>query len=169
MVPTVALPHVAISTTLPLVMDQLQPLWSHVRQMRKEVELALADHPERLRKATAMTAAELLENAIKYGESVPAAAQIVFSLTATPEFIQVQVVNGCTDREGVGELARRIERVSNVSDREEFYMARLQELLEQPEQSGQLGIYRIGFEGGFDLACTYLSDCVTVTATRRVQ
>jgi len=39
-------------------------------------------------------------------------------------------------------------------------------LLAHPDESGKLGVYRIGFEGGFELACEYTKSVVTVTATR---
>jgi len=143
-----------------------QPMWPNVRKIRQEVSAVLASCAARLRDAAVMTASELVENAIKYGESVPAAPSVTFSLEADPEKLRIRVVNGSTNGAGVAELARRVNELGRATDKQALYMARLEELLANAEESGKLGVYRIGFEGGFDLACDYTNNVVTVTATR---
>ena len=51
----------------------IQPAWAAIRAVRSEVERGLADYPAEIRTAAAMTASELVENAVKYGESLPRA------------------------------------------------------------------------------------------------
>ena len=144
-----------------------QPMWPNVRKIRQEVGMALERCSPVLRSAAVMTSSELVENAIKYGECVPAAETVTFSLEATPELLRIRVVNGSTNATGVAELERRVREVCGAGDKQALYMARLEQLLTHSEESGKLGIYRIGFEGGFDLQLDYTNHVVTVTATRK--
>ena len=147
-----------------------QPMWPNVRKIRQEVSAGLEPCSQRLRDAAVMTASELVENAIKYGENVPAAPSVTFSLEALAQSglgqLRIRVVNGSTNAAGVAELARRVGELSRATDRQALYLARLEQLLAHPDESGKLGVYRIGFEGGFDLECDYTNSVVTVTATR---
>ena len=68
---------------------------------------------------------------------------------------------------GVAELQRRVQEVHGAEDKQALYFARLEELLANADESGKLGIYRVGFEGGFDLQLDYTNNVVTVTATRK--
>jgi hypothetical protein len=143
-----------------------QPMWPNVRKIRQQVGTTLEGCRPELRTAAVMTASELVENAIKYGESVPAAPSVTFLLEATPQRLAIRVVNGSTNALGVAELERRVKELSGTKNKEALYLARLEQLLAHSEDSGKLGLYRIGFEGGFDLALDYSNDVVTVTATR---
>ena len=51
---------------------------------------------------------------------------------------------------------------------EQLYVARLQELMNNPTQSTRLGLYRIGHEGKFDLDYSYGEQILELTARRRV-
>jgi hypothetical protein len=144
-----------------------QPMWPNVRLIRQQVGTALEASPPDLRSAAIMTASELVENAIKYGESVPAARTVTFSLEATSGEVRIRVANGSTNAHGVAELGRRVEEVRGAADKQALYLARLEQLLAEADESGKLGIYRIGFEGGFDLECDYSNEVVTMTATRK--
>jgi hypothetical protein len=144
-----------------------QPMWPNVRLIRQQVGTVLEAGPPGLRSAAIMTASELVENAIKYGESVPGAMTVTFSLEATPGEVCIRVANGSTNAHGVAELGRRVEEVQEAPDKQALYLARLEQLLAEADESGKLGIYRIGFEGGFDLACDYTNEVVTMTATRK--
>jgi anti-sigma regulatory factor (Ser/Thr protein kinase) len=145
----------------------IAPVWSRVREVREHVARLVEQAPPALRAASIMTASELVENAIKYGETVAGAEAVSFVFHAAPDRIRIEVKNGSTNRAGVAELRRRIEEISSAEDRQAMYLFRLEELLRCPDQSGKLGIYRIGFEGGFELGFDYVDDVVTVTATRQ--
>jgi hypothetical protein len=142
-------------------------MWPNVREIRQQVSTALEHCPEQLRNAAIMTSSELVENAVKYGERVPAARTVTFSLEATSELLSIRVVNGSTNAPGVAELQRRVQELRRAPDKQALYLARLEELLTQADESGKLGIYRIGFEGGFDLQLEYADHVVSVTATRK--
>jgi hypothetical protein len=143
------------------------PMWPNVRKTRQEVGTALEACAPALRNAAMMTASELVENAIKYGEAVPGAETVTFSLEATAAFCRIRVTNGSTNTGGVAELARRVQELTQATDKQTLYLARLEELLAHADESGKLGVYRIGFEGGFELECDYTNHVVTVTATRK--
>lgn len=145
-----------------------QPMWPNVRKIRQEVTAALDAYPRDLRSAAVMTAAELVENAIKYGESVPAAEAVTFVLDASPGQLRIRVANGSTNAAAVAELARRVAELTRATDKQALYLTRLEELLADGDQSGKLGVYRIGFEGAFSLECDYTDSVVTMTATRDV-
>jgi len=143
------------------------PMWPSVREIRQRVGAALEGCPAQLRSAAIMTASELVENAIKYGESVGGAQTVTFVLDVTPAQLSIRVVNGSTNAQGVAELERRVEELRSAPDKQALYLTRLEQLLADADESGKLGIYRIGFEGGFDLQLDYKDEVVTVTATRK--
>jgi hypothetical protein len=141
-------------------------MWPNVRKIRQQVGATLEACRPELRSAAVMTASELVENAIKYGENVTAAPTVSFSLEVGGGKLVIRVVNGSTNAAGVGELQRRVNELSGATNKQALYQARLEQLLAHQDDSGKLGIYRIGFEGGFELALDYSNDVVTVTATR---
>jgi hypothetical protein len=152
----------------PLLSTSLRPVWSNLRATRASVRNALAQYPSALVDAAEMTACELLENAIKYGEEVPAARAIRFTLSLTEDRIELVTINGCTDRGSVNRLLCRIESLRSAPNKTELYIEQLEELLVSPREGANVGIYRIAMEGGFALDATYADDTVTVTATRRI-
>ena len=121
-----------------------------------------------MRSAAAIAASELVENAVKYGESVPRAERITFALMASEDTIRVEVTNGTTNATSVADLRARIEAVKHAEDKPGLYLRRLEELIASPRESGRLGLYRIAFEGAFELSCTYEDHVMIVTAIRKV-
>jgi hypothetical protein len=149
------------------IKTDLEPSWSTIRAIRERVGAALADVPKAVREATQMVASELLENAIKYGEVVPAAKRISFVFSMDGPRLKVTVSNGSTTKESVDGLLRRVDELASAADPATLYIARLQELMENPEAGATgLGIYRVALEGGFLLSCGYENQVVTVVATR---
>ena len=145
---------------------RLEPAWATVRKIRDQMFRELKEEPAAARAAASMVASELLENAIKYGEPVPESPDIRFVFTKSESVYRIVVSNGVLPGRNVERLLERIDAINKTEDRSSLYLARLQELLDNPSQVSGLGIYRIGFEGGFDLECSYLTNVVTVTAMR---
>lgn len=143
--------------------------WSCVREIRTEVTQALAAYPSVLRYAGMMTASELLENAVKYGDAVRAAPLIQFAMSANSKLIEIVVASGSTKLEQVQELERHVNEITGAQDRASTYFGRLRELVTHPSESGKLGIYRIVFEGEFDLDVAFADEVVTVRAKRVVE
>jgi hypothetical protein len=146
----------------------IQPAWAIIRRIRDEVEQGLANYPREVRSAAVMTASELVENAVKYGESVPRAERISFALVAEDNIIRVEVTNGTTNAASVADLRARIAAVMDAEDKPGLYLRRLEELIASPSESGKLGLYRIAFEGAFQLSCTYEDQVMSVTAIREI-
>lgn len=146
----------------------IRPVWHYVREIRTHVGEALANYPSEVRTAATITAAELLENAIKYGESMTQAPSIQFSLAVNNDELRIETVNGCTNPRGLKELRDRIDELAAARDKVSLYLTRLEELLARPSETGKLGLYRIAFEGEFDVVCTIKDNIVTVTATRKI-
>jgi predicted ATPase/serine phosphatase RsbU (regulator of sigma subunit) len=148
---------------------QIQPIWATVREIRCKLNAELASFPDRVRYATGMVTSELLENAIKYGEAVPAFDRITFSFLIRAGVCRITVTNGSSSLENIRRLKAMIAELNAADDKSALYTRRMQELLERPSEHTGLGIYRIGFEGGFELACDANDGIVTVVATRSVQ
>lgn len=142
--------------------------WQYVRQVRSALAEALGGHDERLRRAAIMTGSELVENAIKYGESVESLTHVLFSFDLGPREITLHIANGTTNLDGVRELGHQLDLITAAPDKERLYMGRLRELIADPSQTGGLGLFRIGFEGRFGLSWSYREQVVTVTATRGI-
>ncbi|MGA9524323.1 MAG: hypothetical protein WBV82_22905 [Myxococcaceae bacterium] len=147
-------------------------LWQHVREVRRQVADALQALPEEVREAAEMTAAELVENAVKYGDSVPACPDVRLNMRVADEVISIEVANGVRSSSGTfRELLGRLEAISKSEDPERLYMERLQALMIDSHASGKLGLYRIGFEGRFSLSHEFDSgrEVLKVKATRRME
>ncbi len=142
--------------------------WEYVRLVRQQVTAALAEHSEELRSAAVMVASELVENAIKYGASIPAMQWAQFRFTTTAEYIQIQVSNGLTDQRLLETVQKIVQQSQTAGASEQLYLGRLQELMNNPTQSTRLGLYRIGHEGKFDLDYSYGEQILELTAKRRV-
>lgn len=143
--------------------------WGYVRDARKLVQDTLADRDAELRDAAGMTMSELVENAMKYGESTPQMPGARFTLSIDDRAIQIEVQNGTCSVDEIDNLKKTIDAIAQAPGREAreaLYVSRLQELLDDPGSGGRLGLYRIGFEGGFDLSCSVEGQVVTVTARR---
>jgi hypothetical protein len=146
----------------------LEPVWPTIRKIRQQIGDALATFPAGVRSAAMMTASELTENAIKYGESVPKAETISFRFEVYEQEIRIEVANGCTNLVAIQELLECVRQIANAPDKEALYFARVQRLLENQQETGKLGLYRIALEGKFVLYCSYDDEVVTVSATRNI-
>ncbi len=141
-------------------------IWQRVREVRSKVAEVAASLPAEVRDAAVMVTAELVENAIKYGESVPGCPDVNVLVSIQPERVVIEVVNGASDASMLTELFERVDQIQASDDREALYIGRLSEMLATPGVGGKLGLYRIGFEGNFNLECHHEDQILTVRATR---
>lgn len=141
-------------------------MWQRIRDVRRRVEEAGAHLPPEHRAAAVMVTGELVENAVKYGVCVPDLDDVVVRISIDNASVSIDVSNGVASPEAFGEVAGRIRQIQSSADRESLYVARLEELLRTPGSAGGLGLYRIGFEGQFDLSCDHVGQVLTVRATR---
>lgn len=143
-------------------------MWQRIRDVRRRVSEAAAHLPGEIRAAAVMVTGELVENAVKYGACVPELDDVVVRFSTDDARVTITVSNGVASESAMGEVVARIAQINAAADRETLYIARLQDLLRSPGATGGLGLYRIGFEGNFDLACDRDGQVFTVRATREL-
>ncbi len=148
---------------------QIPVTWQFVKAVKHMVEDTLRDQSDNVRYTAGMVAAELVGNAIKYGDRTDNAPQANIEITVTDTHVVIEVSNGVRSTEHLEQVTRRIDQLSGSANKEEFYLRRLQELMSGTSQGSQLGIYRIGYEGEFDLSYTYQNQILTIKATRGLQ
>ncbi len=140
--------------------------WEYVRIVRQRLEAALLDTGEELRSAAIMVASELVENAIKYGVSVPALPQARFRFEVSPQHLTIEVANGVSTDKVFEAVRAMVAEMQAPGASERLYLDRLQQLVDNPLPPNRLGLYRIGFEGKFSLRCTYENQFLVLTAQR---
>lgn len=140
--------------------------WQFVKSVKRMVEETLRDHSDSVRYSAGMVASELVGNAIKYGDRTESAPQAKVQVSVTEALVVIEVSNGVRSPEHLEQVTKRIDQLAGSVSKEEFYLGRLQELLSGSSQGSQLGIYRIGYEGEFDLSYTYTNHVLTIRATR---
>lgn len=143
-------------------------VWQKVRDVRAQVARAATGLPPEIATAAVMVTAELVENAIKYGESVPGCEDVRVHVSISSTTITIEVANGVTSRSSLDELFERVDQIVQSDDRGGLYIKRLEEMLHSPGISGKLGLFRIGFEGNFELSCRHDGEILTVSATREL-
>jgi len=141
-------------------------VWQRIRDVRNQVALALRDLPFEVRTAAEMVTGELVENAVKFGESVPSCSDVRVRARVEQGTVVVEVTNGVSSNGSVTELFSMIDKIHKCESRETLYLNRLEEMVRTPGTCGKLGLYRIGFEGNFDLDCSLVGETLTVRAER---
>jgi hypothetical protein len=99
--------------------------------------------------AMAMTASELLENAIKYGSWTRAGDEITLAIEVSPRAVVVEVENPVIDDPAsVRELDDRIQWMRGFQSPFQAYVERLKLVSSQSYQEGEsgLGLCRIAYE-----------------------
>ncbi|MBL9007164.1 MAG: hypothetical protein JNJ46_23105 [Myxococcales bacterium] len=140
--------------------------WQFVKNVKLMVEETLRSYPDNIRYSAGMVASELVGNAIKYGDRTESAPQAKFEISVTDSHVVIEVSNGVRSVDHLEQVTKRIDELAGSTNKEEFYLRRLQELLSGVSQGSQLGIYRIGYEGEFDLSYTFVNQILTIKATR---
>ncbi|HTV23792.1 MAG TPA: hypothetical protein VMG12_34115 [Polyangiaceae bacterium] len=152
-----------------VIKTQCIPDWSEIGKIRDQVALSLGGLRQSLRDAAVMVVSELVENAIKYGESIPNAPGIEVSVVRERTRLSVTVASGTKDDEAARRLQNYTEALAASQDKLGMYVARVQSLADTPEPHSRLGLYRIGLEGAFDLKCTHEDGVLRMTATRALE
>ena len=146
-----------------------EPMWPNVREIRERVGSALQDCPHQLRSAAIMTSSELVENAIKYGESVPAAQDgDVRARGDAGSARRIRVVNGSTNALGVAELQRRVQELHRAGDkRGALPRAARGAPRRRRARAASWGSTASDSKGDSTFELDYTNHVVTVTATRK--
>ena len=149
---------------------RLDGQWERIDSVREAVGHAVTATfgDSDLRDSLAMVTAELLENALKYGE---AEAGVELSIVSEPEAVVVTVDNAV--KEGsphIAALHKRLAWLREVGDPFTAYTTALAEVFDRTGSEGAdsgLGFARIGYEGRCAIVCdTSRPGFVSVTARR---
>lgn len=130
------------------------PDWSAVELIRSSVSLCIQAvlRDAEVSAQVSMVSAELLENALKHGDATR--HPIRYTLDATDGEVSVRVENAYSDAHCADELCSRLEAIAQAESPYAAYVAQLAAVVAGgPESEGQLGLFRIAYEGGFDLRC----------------
>ncbi len=124
--------------------------------------------------AVGMVSSELVENAIKYGDwEHPDQSLFRFSFCLSNGEIVIHVSNPvAADAKAPKELLNTVAWINQFSSPAEAYMARMQEIAEQPKDSevSCMGLVRVAYEGGFELdACMEDDDVIHIKATSKLE
>jgi hypothetical protein len=114
-----------------------------------------------------MVASELVENAVKYGDTVPACEKVKVTVALEGNDVLIAVSNGIQNPRRVAALRERIDRVNEASA-DALFMDRIERILAHPSEQGELGLYRIGSEGRFHLEMIEENQAVTIIARRSI-
>lgn len=149
----------------------IEPVWDAVKEIRDKVEALLATVRKELSYASKMVTSELIENAIKYGSAVDSVKTkgIGFEFSVSDNQIRIKVTNRIISEKDYENVKTHIGIITETNNPKEIYVQRLAQLMENPKiGESQLGLYRIAYEGEFDLQYEFNDGVLTIIATRSI-
>ncbi len=151
-----------------VIKHRISSVWGTAKNIMNEVETALNKSGKGVGYAGKMVTAELIENAIKYGSHSEAERGILFCMNFKNNKIVIEVSNRINNQDDYDNLVEHIDIINATDDIKGLYVDRLRVRMENQQKKTQLGLYRIAYEGEFNLAHEYENNVVTVIATREV-
>ena len=143
----------------------LKDAWEELARVRAAIEEYFSESPEEFRAAATMAGLELAENVIKHG-SDSSVGSVTVSVREGEVVIATQ--NQVTSTQRASAVCARIQEIADRGARE-MYMTRMLELMQAPSGQGSgLGLFRIAYEGAFQLSCEILGDRLCIYARRRL-
>ena len=120
--------------------------------------------------AITMAATELMENAVKYGRSLPDCKEIEFLFTKEEySTVKIAVTNGVVSDDHMQKFLLHLQQLRDTENPEALFTERVLELMDKPDcSSGQLGLFRIAYEGSFTIDYEYVNDRLTIIARRNM-
>jgi hypothetical protein len=119
--------------------------------------------------AFSTVAAELLENAIKYGQWGDPSAKLHLRVWGDATVARVEVENPVDPTsDNARELMRTIDWLRTFPSAEHAYRAKLLEVATSEAGVSRLGLARIAYEGGCDLHAKIEGDVLSVTSVTRL-
>jgi hypothetical protein len=148
---------------------RVAPQWSRVEPVREAVSLCVGVvyAADDLQHGISMTAAELMENAVKYGS--PADNRVSLSLSEADGEVTIEVTNRIAEgSRGPDVLAERIAWIASFPSAAEAYVAAIAGVASEGGAASGLGLVRIAYEAGCRLSLQRDGDLLTVRAHYRV-
>lgn len=148
----------------------ITPRRKYIMELEKKAEEFFSIHDQTLKHQIRTVIMELLENAEKYSAIKDKDTKIRFKFIANDNEITIQVSNQLLAPEHYENLSRVIKQIQTTDDIEALYTSRLRTLAQNKDLNvSGLGLYRIAYEGGFQLSCDRKEDEVNVYAFKRVK
>ncbi len=147
----------------------IKPTWDIVKDVHDKTIRVMNDQGASadVKESAMMVATELIENAVKYGISQPDGSSIEFNLEISDNSIQMSTANGVKEEEHAKIVIDHITRINESDNPKELYTQRLLELLECDRPGAtQLGLYRIAYEGQFNLRYAYEGKVLKINAEK---
>jgi hypothetical protein len=148
------------------------PHWKNINSIRVSIlnciSVLFDDYDKA--NAIAMVCAELLENAVKYGEEEGDTSSISCKLTGNEHEVTIEVNNRYTTTEDrLQHFFKTIDYLNSCEDPRKAYTDKLVQMYNDPNDAsehGGIGLYRIVYEGGFSLEYAIHDKTITITAKR---
>ncbi|MDA3901516.1 MAG: hypothetical protein PF637_13490 [Spirochaetes bacterium] len=147
----------------------MPPTWSLVKEIRKNSSEYLESNRESgiSSEAVIMVVCELVENAVKYGVRASDGTCLDFSLSISGSQVEINITNGLGVLDDYYSVASAVDAINSSDSREQLYRSRLLQIYHSPvSEKGYLGLYRIAYEGEFDIACHLDGDLLHLRAWR---
>lgn len=149
---------------------QIKPEWKEIKIIQKQIIHflnSILNNNEDLVEATEMSASELIENAIKYGNDKSSKKNINFNLSFEKDKIIINVKNDSNTTKNLNKIDLILFNIKNCDNSELLYISKLKEIFHHPDlYESQLGFYRIAYEGKFNLDYSFDNHILSITATR---
>lgn len=141
------------------------PRWKYIAVVRAFIQnfLAVSFSDDVRADKLAMAASELLENAVKYASGEETKASVW--LSKADDLIRIAVSNRAAPA-SIAALKADWDRVM-TGDPLAAYISKMQEAATRTDSKSQLGLVRIRYETGCDMALDVDGDLVTITLTHR--
>ncbi|HNJ05917.1 MAG TPA: hypothetical protein PLB73_16770, partial [Leptospiraceae bacterium] len=145
------------------------PEWNVIKKIKESLQTdpALKGLSKDFLEQTTVTAIELLENALKYTDS-DSGRPVEFSFDSQAGYCAFRVKNYSKNAQNKDALRSVIDRIRD-GDPFELYVARLEQLKEDPDGHSRMGLYRIAYEGEYHLSADIDGESVTILARRPLE
>ena len=141
---------------------EFSPAWQFIDDVRRFVTsfCANAQLDEGQADATAMSAHELLQNAVRH--STDGKATVTLEVIGSARLLSLSVEN-LAGPEAIAELEKMKERIAETPDAQQLYVSLMRETV--GKAGSGLGLGRILFEGGMKLDIAINGNAVRIRAT----
>jgi len=150
----------------------IEPEWNVIKKIRDAIDSddLIAKQNSDFIEATRLVSIELVENALKYSDSQKGSKPVRFSfhINVTDKECIVKVTNPCTDAQKKQFIKRTLDEIK-TGDPFELYVARLEQLKDNPDGFSRMGLYRIAYEAEFEMDAEFNEEGVTISARKELE
>jgi hypothetical protein len=135
----------------------------------KVIDIYMIQYPKKIKDSCEIVSYELLENAIKYGDSIKEQPEIHFKIKLDKNSISISIKNGINSTDNLADFQKSMSDILQNKNRSVMYEKRLLEILENSnEKDSKLGLFKIIAETDFDLNYSLENKILTIEANLKV-